>query len=55
MTGKVKNVFGVKEISGKEVKIVGFGINNSAVVLYDGKLFAVPLTFLENVKDQAYA
>jgi len=36
---------------GKEVKIVGFGINNSAVVRYDGRLFAVPLNFLENVKD----
>ena len=51
MTGKVKNAFGVKEIVGKEVKIVGFGIQNSAVVLYAGKLYAVPLNFLEDVKE----
>jgi hypothetical protein len=51
MTGKVKNAFGVKEVAGKEVKIVGFGVQNSAVVLHEGKLYAVPLSFLEEVKD----
>ena len=51
MTGKVKNAFGVKDIVGKEVKIVGFGIQNSAVVLCAGKLYAVPLNFLEEVKE----
>ena len=51
MTGKIKSTpqyyQAHKEIAGKTVEIIAF--SNGAIVLYQGKLYCVPVSDLENV------